>query len=149
MIGDSEPLLPGRDEPLIPLTDRRAPVLSRLRKRRSKRNNLGLHVGSKVGSLALFSDEEERIEEGQQIASNFRRGLAAELGVPEEAINPDLVEEFMAMFVALDESDIVVEDGENEEDVEVISEQGSGNEDDIEVEDESDEEGLFSSDSSG
>lgn len=109
MVGDSEPLLPGRDDPLIPLTDRRTPVLSRIRKRRSKRNNLGLHVGSKVATLTLFSDDEERIKEGREIASNFRKGLALELGVPEEAINEELVNEFAAMFMALDESDIVKE----------------------------------------
>lgn len=109
MVGDSEPLLPGRDDPLVPLTDRRAPVLSRLRERRSKINNLGLHVGSRIGELALFSDEEERLEEGREIAQEFRRGLAAEVGVPEEDINQDLVEEFAAMFVVLEESDIVDE----------------------------------------
>lgn len=144
MVGDSESLLPGRDEPLLPFTDRRAPILSRIRERRSKRNNLGLHVGSKVATLALFSDNEERLEEGQKIAKNFRRGLAEEFGVPEEAINRDLVEEFMAMFIALDESDIVVEPVDDE----LLERIREGQKEESEsIEESSDDEGsLFSSD---
>jgi len=128
MSGDNEPLIPRRDEPLLPLTNRRAPILSRLRERRNKQGNLGAQVASKVASLTLFSTDDERMEEAEQIRDQFIETLSKELGVPREAINPELANEFTAMFVSLEETDIVLEEvlegeGEDEENDSVEDEQ--------------------------
>lgn len=132
MSGDNEPLMPGREEPLIPFTDRRAPILSRIRERRSKRNNLGLAVADEMAELILFRTEEERVEEVERIREGFRRGLANEFGVPVEAVNEQLVQEFTAMFAALEERDIVNE--------ELLDQTDTSEEDEEEDEDSSSEE---------
>lgn len=131
MSGDNEPLLPSRDKPILPVVNRRAPLLSRIRERRNSRGNLGGQVASKITELTLFSTDEERRQEATEIVEDFRTTLSAKLGVPEDAINPDLVEEFGAMFVALEEDDIVLEevledDGEEDVEVEEESKEDSG-----------------------
>lgn len=132
MSGDNEPLIPRREDPILPLTNRRAPLLERIRDRRNKRNNLGAQVASKISELALFSSDEERMEEARTIRENFVSTLSQELGVPEEAINPELADEFTAMFVSLEETDIVIEEvlKDEPEDEEQPAEEGDDEEDD-------------------
>lgn len=129
---DTEPLLRRREEPIFPIANRRAPILERIRERRNKASSVGVAAGAKVAELALFSSIENREEEAREIRNDFRSTLANKLGVPEEAINQNLVNEFGAMFAALDESDIV-----NEEALEPVPDESS--EDEEPEEDSSDE----------
>lgn len=124
----------GDTEPILPILDRKAPLLERIRERRQNSSDLGEVVGRRVAELSLEEDEESKAEFGEQIRSSFRRGLSDKLGVPEESINEQLLNEFSAMFVALDETDIV--DEETIEDLQQKLEEDLGN--DEEEEDESD-----------
>lgn len=123
MSGDSEPLLSERDEPILPITDRRAPVLSRLRERRRKRNSVGFKVGDKIAELAVLSTEEERIEQAEKIRNEFIKGLSNGLGIPQESIEPDLIDEFTAMFTLNHEDIIIEEEQEQEEDEDDVDEE--------------------------
>lgn len=94
-------------EKIFPILDRRAPVIERIRERRRLRNSVGLSTGRKVGEFMLQEEGEERVLKAQEVASEFREGLSDELGVPSEAINDDLVDDFMALFAVLEEDDVV------------------------------------------
>jgi len=108
-MSERKSLLPNRDDPVFPLTDRSTPVLDRLRNG-SGENKTAKKLGKKVGKLSLSEDEEERSEEMMKAMESFRSGLASELGVPEDAIEDSVVEEFGAIFAGLKEEDIVVEE---------------------------------------
>lgn len=113
MADSEEPILPGRKSPIFPITDRRAPVLSRIRGARNNRNNIGGVLGARVGELVLEDDEEKVQEEADRMTASFRAGLANKLGVPEETIDGMITEEFRSILVSHSEVGIV---NENETD---------------------------------
>lgn len=115
MTEDKEPILGVLDNPIFPIADRNTPIADRIRNRRSGDSDIGAQVGELVGKMAVVAEDEERVETGDELMEQFRKGIANTLGVPEQQINQELVSEFGAMFIALDEDDIVVEPSEDEE----------------------------------
>lgn len=112
-------------EPIFPITNRRAPLLERIRGRKNgssdpeKAARLSAEV---IGKLSLEEESEETVS---SVAEQFRSQLSNVLGVEPEQINDDLVQEFSVMFGGLDETDLV----DIDEEVEEVEDESEGEED--------------------
>lgn len=140
-----EPILPGREEPVFPITNRSTPILDRIRDRRSK--TLGLRIGNRVAELAISDDQEEKNEISEQFRRDFRTGLSNSLGVPRESIRDGIVEDFSVLFGGLNEGDLLVQGealgGQQEQEPDIQDEPEESSEEDVEEEDTDDSTPTF------
>lgn len=95
------------DSKILPLIDRRAPILDRIRKRNGKKG-LSFKVGKEVGA-GVLDEELFSVEETAEIENQFRLGIADELGVNPESINDEIVERFSSVFKGLNEESVLTE----------------------------------------
>lgn len=77
---------------IFPLVERRTPLLDRLQN--GKGSDFTEQAAKELVAVRE-SDEEEIAKLMESFSQNFRESLAKEMGVDEDEINPELVEEFM------------------------------------------------------
>lgn len=105
-MADRDSLLPSRDEPIFPIADRNTPVLDKINERREGEGSLASKVGERAGEI-INTDEDERAKVLMESRVDFRESLANSLGVPEGALDDDVVEEMTSVFGGYSESDVV------------------------------------------
>lgn len=115
-----------REEPILPILNRNAPVLNRIRSN-TRGETVGAKMGEVVGEQILEEDEMEVEKEASEIVGDFRRSLSATLGVDEDRINEEFLSEVAAMFSALEEDEVVVGEAEEKEEEDSDEDDSSGN----------------------
>jgi len=138
------------EEPILPIIDRRAPILERIRNRNDGNRNVAQNLGELVGR-AVKTDSEVEIEETRDSFTNgFAESLAEELGVSLDEIDEEFVDNITSGVLDVNEGDVLTESAIENLDIQVqdiIKEaegqtddgQGESNESDGEVSESSEE----------
>lgn len=107
------------EDRIFPLTDRRTPILDRIRGNGEEASSTPEAVGKKVGRFFKNDDDEIEAEELARAVGEFRKGLANELEVEPERITDEAMDKF-AELLKMDNlvEDVVPEDESEEEEVE-------------------------------
>lgn len=136
------------DNNMFPLVDRQTPVIDRVRGAANSKF-LGKSMGKTLAELMLEKDQEERSENAGEIADWFTKQLAQELGLPEEAISPDVASNVEQFFTGMAEEDILTPEAMQELGLDPDSEDedndSDSDDDESDASDEEGEESAFSS----
>lgn len=76
-------------DPILPLVERPAPLLDRIRNG-NKRKNPFENIGHELVMLSRLSEEEKQVAV-ESIADGLRTGIADELEIEEEKVNDNLI----------------------------------------------------------
>lgn len=97
------------DDNVLPLLDRRAPLIERIRN--GRKSDAGQEMGKLLGDI-VESDDQEAIEATLvQFSNNFDQALAQRLGIEQGEINPDLSGTLQEFMLNLEESDVILQQG--------------------------------------
>lgn len=120
-------LLPGRDEPVLPVTDRETPLVDRVRERRNGEGeeSVGSILGDKVGEMLLM-DGDRREEESMKFLADFRTSLSNTLGVEKQDISNDIIKQLQPIAKEIQEEDVIDQDEEEDQEVEKDEEGSRG-----------------------
>lgn len=107
------------EDRIFPLTDRRAPILDRIRGDGEEASSSPKAIGKKVGKFFKNDDDEIEAEELARAVGEFREGLADELDVEPERITDEAMDKF-AELLKMDNlvEDVVPEDESEDEEAE-------------------------------
>jgi len=97
-------ILPNRDEPIFPITDRKTPILDRIKNNEGE--TLAEQLGERVGEIAIAGDE-ERLRVLKKSREDFREALSNSLGVDQGALDDDVVGEMTRLFGEYREDDLL------------------------------------------
>lgn len=100
----------GAEDPILPIFDRRAPLLERIRERRNKDNTVANNLGELVGRVVKTDSEVEIEQTRLDFLEGFRTSLAEELGVDETDVNGDFIEKMADEVVNVREQDVLDKD---------------------------------------
>lgn len=105
-------------EPILPILNRRAPLLERLRNRTAQKvNDIANEIGRKVAQSALTSGRAN-----EEFIESFRQGVADELDVQSEQISDTAVTRFTNLFMMDIDDLVIIEEQEQEEEEEIEEE---------------------------
>lgn len=97
------------EDPILPIIDRRAPILERIRNRNDESKNLAQNLGELVGK-AVKTDSEVEIEETREsFTDGFSSALADELGVSPDDVNIEFVNNVTSGVLDVNEGDVLTD----------------------------------------
>lgn len=96
----------GSDNPILPILDRRAPILERIRDGKGE-DNVAQNLGELVGRVIKTDSEIEVEQTRQDFADGFTNSLADELGVQAPDINTEFVNGLANDLTNVTEDDVL------------------------------------------
>lgn len=97
------------EDNILPVIDRRTPVLDRIRKRRNS-EGMAERLGREIGQSILEDDDTRLQRKRTEAVEGFRRGLADTLGVSTDDINEDASADIGELIAGLRMEDVLTDE---------------------------------------
>lgn len=97
------------DGNILPLVDRRTPLLDRVRDDKDEEGELAEDVGKEIAGAILSDDETDTEKAKEDVKESFRKGMAEKFGISPDAIEEDAADG-LAGLLDLKVEDVVTED---------------------------------------